>query len=90
MTLGSCRQASANRGDTTLGSYAYRPLKGMTTANRGTSTLSYTPPSVRQPYLFKDGTPEARRAVSCAPAHPQASPRGQALDRLGAEAQAAS
>ena len=89
MTLGSNRQPSANRGDVTLGVNAWRPLKGVTTANRGTSSLSGMPPTVRQPCLVKDGTPGARRALGCAPAPPQASPRGQALDHLGEEVQEA-
>ena len=80
MTLGASLQPSANRDDLTLGIYAFHPLKGYPTANRGPATLGSTPSTVRQPYPFEDGTPEARRALeSRAPAHLHAGPKSQAL-----------
>ena len=82
MTLGECRQPPANRGAVTLGVYAWGPLKGVPTANRGAVTPSDTTPSVCQPWPSVGGVPEARRALSCAPALPQATP-GPTVEERG-------
>lgn len=86
MTLGATRQPCANRDAVTLGVYAWRPLKGLPTAKRGTVTFSGYPPTVRQPLLANARMPETRRALSCAPALSQAGPRGHAGQTADASA----
>ena len=79
MTLGASRQPTANRERESLGVFAWGPLKGLPTANRGVLTPSATPPTACQAWPSTEGVPEARRALSCAPAHPQATPRPSVL-----------
>ena len=79
MTLGTCRQAPANRGEFTLGVLRLAALRVTPTANRDGFTPSDTTPTVCQPSPSTEGVPEARRALSCAPAHPQATPRPSVL-----------
>ena len=79
MTPGEIRQPYAKRGEVTAGVYAWRPLKGLPPANRRTHDAWRDPPTAGQATLQEEGTPEARRAFGCAPAHPQPCPQGQPL-----------